>query len=135
VAHEDDVARAIRAGLEMLAETAALSQELEGRYGTKLQIGIGISTGDAVVGNIGSPERMGYTAIGDTVNIASRLQDLTKDYASPILISHSTQDEARYAFETERVGFVPVKGRSEPIGVYRVLGVRPAHVGGVEPRP
>ncbi len=133
--HQDDATRAVRAGLEMLREAEALSQELEGRYGAKLQIGIGISTGDAVVGNIGSPERMGYTAIGDAVNIASRLQDLTKEYASPILISHSTHDEAKYVFETERMGFVPVKGRTEPVGIYRVLGEKPAHIAGAEPRP
>ncbi len=131
---EDDAARAVRAGLEMLREAEALSRELEGLYGARLEIGIGISTGDAVVGHIGSPERMGYTAIGDTVNIASRLQDLTKEHGAPLLISHSTYDEVKHDFQTERVGFVPVKGRTEPIGVYRVLREKPAPVAGVETR-
>ncbi len=134
LAQEDDAARAVRAGLEMLQEAGTLSQELEGLYGARLEIGVGISTGDAIVGNIGSPERMGYTAIGDTVNIASRLQDLTREYQFPLLISHTTYDEVRHDFQTERVGFVPVKGRSEPIGIYRVLAEKPAPVAGVETR-
>jgi adenylate cyclase len=134
LSHEDDAARAVRAGLEMLQEAEALSRTLEGRLGVRLEIGIGVSTGDAVVGHIGSPERMGYTAIGDTVNIASRLQDLTKEHHFPLLISHTTYDEAKFFFQTERVGFVPVKGRSEPIGVYRVLGEKPAPLAGVETR-
>jgi len=122
VARQDDAIRAIRAALEMLRETAAFSTEFQAAGGTPLAIGIGINTGAAIVGNIGSPERMGYTAIGDTVNVASRLQDLTKEYHADLLISHSTFDEIKDYFETERIGFVPVKGRTEPVAIYKVLG-------------
>jgi adenylate cyclase len=126
LSHGEDAVRAVGAALEMLRDAEAMSGELEGRYAVRLEIGVGISTGEAVVGNIGSPERMGYTAIGDTVNIAARLQDLTKEYKSPLLISHTTYEEVKYSFATERVGFVPVKGRTEPVGIYRVLGEKPA---------
>jgi adenylate cyclase len=114
----------------MLRESAAFSAELEAQGKAPLGVGIGINTGWAIVGNIGSPERMGYTAIGDTVNIASRLQDLTKEYQAGLLISHTTFEEIDDLFEAERIGLVPVKGRTEPVGIYKVLGekapVRPA---------
>lgn len=122
VARQDDAIRAVRASLEMLHETAVLSAELQARGGAPLAIGIGINTGGAIVGNIGSPERMGYTAIGDTVNVASRLQDLTKEYHADLLISHTTFNEVKDYFETERIGLVPVKGRTEPVVIYKVLG-------------
>lgn len=130
VARQDDPIRAVRCALEMLRESAAFSAELEAQGKAPLSVGIGINTGWAIVGNIGSPARMGYTAIGDTVNIASRLQDLTKEHRAELLISHTTFEEIDDLFEAERIGLVPVKGRTEPVGIYRVLGekapVRPA---------
>jgi adenylate cyclase len=130
VARQDDPIRAVRCALDMLRESAAFSAELEAQGKAPLGVGIGINTGWAIVGNIGSPERMGYTAIGDTVNIASRLQDLTKEYQAGLLISHTTFEEIDDLFEAERIGLVPVKGRTEPVGIYKVLGekapVRPA---------
>jgi class 3 adenylate cyclase len=114
----------------MLRESAAFSAELEAQGKVPLSVGIGINTGWAIVGNIGSPARMGYTAIGDTVNIASRLQDLTKEHRAELLISHTTFEEIDDLFEAERIGLVPVKGRTEPVGIYKVFGekapVRPA---------
>jgi len=130
VARQDDPIRAVRCALDMLRETAAFSVEIEAQGRAPLRIGIGINTGWAIVGNIGSPERMGYTAIGDTVNIASRLQGLTKEYQAGLLISHTTFEEIDDLFEAERIGLVPVKGRTEAVGIYKVLGekapVRPA---------
>jgi len=130
VARQDDPIRAVRCALDMLRESAAFSAELEAQGKAPLSVGIGINTGWAIVGNIGSPARMGYTAIGDTVNIASRLQDLTKEYRAELLISHTTFEEIDDLFEAERIGLVPVKGRTEPVGIYKVLGektpVRPA---------
>jgi len=130
VARQDDPIRAVRCALDMLRESAAFSAELEAQGKAPLSVGIGINTGWAIVGNIGSPARMGYTAIGDTVNIASRLQDLTKEHRAELLISHTTFEEIDDLFEAERIGLVPVKGRTEPVGIYKVLGekapVRPA---------
>jgi adenylate cyclase len=135
VAHQDDPIRAVRASLEMLRETAAFSAERQAEVGAPLRIGIGINTGAAIVGNIGSPERMGYTAIGDTVNVASRLQNLTKEYHADLLITHSTFDEIKDHFETERIGFVPVKGRTEPVAIYKVLGEKPPVRPAAETKP
>jgi len=130
VARQDDPIRAVRCALDMLRESAAFSAELEAQGKAPLSVGIGINTGWAIVGNIGSPARMGYTAIGDTVNIASMLQDLTKEYRAELLISHTTFEEIDDLFEAERIGLVLVKGRTEPVGIYKVLGekapVRPA---------
>lgn len=122
VARQDDPIRTVRCALEMLRESAAFSAELEAQGKAPLSVGIGINTGWAIVGNIGSPTRMGYTAIGDTVNIASRLQDLTKEYRAELLISDTTFEEIDDLFEAERIGLVPVKGRTEPVGIYKVLG-------------
>jgi adenylate cyclase len=122
VARQDDPIRAVRCALDMLREAAAFSAELEAQGKTPLNVGIGINTGWAIVGNIGSPARMGYTAIGDTVNIASRLQNLTKEYQAGLLISHTTFEEIDDLFETEWIGLVTVKGRTEPVGLYKVLG-------------
>ncbi len=122
VARQDDPIRAVRCALDMLRESAAFSAELEAQGETPLSVGIGINTGWAIVGNIGSPARMGYTAIGDTVNIASRLQDLTKEYQAELLIGHATFEEIEDLFEAERIGLVSVKGRTEPVAIYRVIG-------------
>jgi adenylate cyclase len=124
VARQDDPIRAVRCALDMLRETAAFSAGIEAQGKAPLSVGIGINTGWAIVGNIGSPERMGYTAIGDTVNIASRLQGLTKEYQAGLLISHTTFEEINDLFETEWIGLVTVKGRAEPVGIYKVLGER-----------
>ncbi|HZY30507.1 MAG TPA: adenylate/guanylate cyclase domain-containing protein, partial [Candidatus Methylomirabilis sp.] len=126
VARQDDPIRAVRCALDMLRKSAAFSAELEVQGKVPLSVGIGINTGWAIVGNIGSPARMGYTAIGDTVNIASRLQDLTKEHRAELLISHTTFEETDDLFEAERIGLVPVKGRTEPVGIYKVLGEKPS---------
>jgi adenylate cyclase len=135
MAREDDPIRSVRCALEMLRESAAFSVELEAQGEAPLTIGIGINTGWAIVGNIGSPDRMGYTAIGDTVNIASRLQDLTKEHRADLLISDSTFKEIDDLFEAEWIGLVSVKGRTEPVGVYKVLSEKISAPPAAETKP
>ena len=90
---------------------------------------IGIHSGEATAGNIGSPSRLNYTVIGDTVNIAQRLEQLGKqvspDAEVAIVVSAATATDAGGGFAVEPVGDVPVKGRAAPVKVYRLLGAKP----------
>lgn len=123
VVHEDHALRAVRTAVEMRKALAALHQrwEKEGRP-YHVEIGIGINTGDVFVGLLGSAQRINYTVIGDAANLASRLQDLTKTYQWPILISESTYEQVRDEFDTELADRVNVKGKTEAINVYKLLG-------------
>ncbi len=90
----------------------------------ELSAGIGISTGEAVVGYVGTGERMQYTAIGVHVNLAARLEALTKEYDCGILISEATYRQVAHAVEARSLGPVEVRGFSEPVEVYEVLDLK-----------
>jgi len=103
-------------------------QEFKARWRGKLplpedfDIGVGISTGEVFVGLVGTEERWNYTVIGDHVNLAARLQDATKHYNWPILVGKTTAERVRDAFEVELVEVAHLKGKTQAVGVYRVLG-------------
>ena len=84
---------------------------------------IGLNSGPAIIGNLGSALRFSYTALGDSVNLASRLEGANKAYGSYILISQSTREGAGAAIETRELDFVMVKGKHQPIRVYELLGL------------
>ena len=81
-------------------------------------IGIGVHTGELVAGNIGSPRRMQYTVIGDTVNVGSRLESLTKEHRRQTLMSAATARLVEKDIDLVEVGTVTVRGRSEPLQIY-----------------
>jgi adenylate cyclase len=88
-----------------------------------MSIGIGINTGEALVGDIGSDEFMDYTVIGDTVNTASRLEGRNKDCGTHILISESTFEKVKDRIQSRRIGWVTLKGKSKPIEAFEPLGL------------
>lgn len=113
---------ALKAAIEMRLELVKLNEIVRARHGLELAIGIGINSGVAIVGNIGSSQRMEYTAIGDTVNLAARLEAKTKEVSSNILLSEYTYNAVRGAFDFEFTceGAVSVKGRSDEVVAYGI---------------
>ncbi len=125
VAHEDDPERAILAALEMREAAAACATGLRAEYGIEeLLIRVGINTGLAVVGEAGRAQAVEYTAMGDAVNVAARLQTLAEPGA--ILIGGSTWSHVVDRFEVRPLGAVDVKGRSASVTAYEVIGRRAA---------
>jgi adenylate cyclase len=113
---------ACESALGMKAKLEELNKKWSKEGLPYLKIGIGIHTGKAVVGNIGSEERFDYTAIGDDVNLSSRLEGVTKQYDVYILISEFTLNELSKEFIVRELDHVTVKGKNHPIKIYEVLG-------------
>ncbi|MHB8918222.1 MAG: CHASE2 domain-containing protein [Desulfocucumaceae bacterium] len=125
IPYPDHAERAVKTGLEMLVELEKLNRTWEDRGEATLGIGVGISTGHVVVGNIGSPERMDYTAIGGDVNLAARLESLTKEFKTRIIISggtYSQLEKDRPGRTFTHLGAVPVRGFEQPVEIYTVTG-------------
>jgi adenylate cyclase len=126
VAQDDHPARAVRAALGMLAEMQRVNAELQAAGRPAVRTRIGIHTGEAVVGNMGSSKRFDYTAIGDTVNLASRLEGANKAFGTLCLVSDAVWNAARSAVFGREVGLVRVLGREQPIRVHEPLALADA---------
>ncbi|HVL52934.1 MAG TPA: adenylate/guanylate cyclase domain-containing protein [Vitreimonas sp.] len=122
VAHEDDPERAILAALDMIEVTDEFAAQLKSTYGTEFRIRAGINTGPVVVGNVGTDLRYEYTALGDAVNVAARMQ--TSAEPGTVLITANTLRLAAGSFDVEDLGPLEVKGKTEPVHAYRVVGRR-----------
>jgi adenylate cyclase len=125
--HEQE-ANACEAALEMLSRAETLNGELkreaesDGGVYMPLRIGIGLNTGPCVVGNMGSDFRFNYSVLGDTVNLASRLEGRTKDYRIPVVIGSRTAEGAKQKFAVMEIDLIMVKGKKQPEAVFTVLG-------------
>ena len=119
-----DAKNCARAALGMRHELQQLNQKWhdEGRMG--LGMGIGINQGEVIVGNIGSQERMDPTVIGDSVNLASRLEGLTRIYGVDILVGATAAELVRDEFHLRSVARVQVKGKTKPVDVFTLIGAR-----------
>ncbi len=120
---EDQALRACRAALRQQAALAELNQHFEKMGLPRLGMRIGMHTGDAIVGNLGSEKRFDYTAIGDTVNLASRLEGLNKFYGTFIMASETTRAECGDGVVFREMDRVAVKGKVKPVGVFQPLGL------------
>jgi adenylate cyclase len=114
---------AVITAVEMQRELESLCAKWDSEGRRRFKMGVGINSGSAVVGNIGSQEHMEYTAIGDTVNLAARLESATKELDVDIIVSEHTYDSVRPLFKWKPVGPIVVKGRLEPVHAFAVEGL------------
>jgi adenylate cyclase len=121
-AREDHPERAVRAALGIVSRLAELNVLLIGQALPPLAIGIGIHTGDVIAGLIGPDERVEYGVVGEVVNLASRVETLTKDVTATILVSREIAVRLGSGFRMGREASLPVKGKREPMEVVEVLG-------------
>jgi len=119
----DDADRALQTALEMSAALDEINQQWAERGLPTLEVGIGVNTDLVVAGNMGSTTRLNYTVIGDGVNLASRLESLTKtpEYRTRIIVSSATLAKARESYQTRRLGQVAVKGKQKPTEIFALL--------------
>lgn len=117
---------AVQAALDMRRQLVIFNQGLVARGGFPIDIGIGIHTGAVILGNIGSEKKLDYTVIGDNVNLASRMEGLTKSYGSPILITESTYDEVKSTIPCRIVDMVRVVGKEQGVKIYEPLDMEHA---------
>jgi adenylate cyclase len=120
---DQDAERAVKACLEMREKLAELNERRAKRGDFPLKIGMGLNSGEVIVGNIGSQSRMEYTVIGDTVNTASRMESLTKEFETDFLVNESTKnllDKETFSF-TEPM-FASAKGKAEKIQIFGCKG-------------
>jgi len=118
----DHALRACRAALQCQTRLTELRPQLQSQFGQGIFMRIGINSGPAVVGNMGSSSRFDYTAIGDTVNLASRLEGACKQYGVPILIGEKTHETVKEHLATREIDTVRVLGKKKPIRIYEIIG-------------
>ncbi|MDQ3282341.1 MAG: adenylate/guanylate cyclase domain-containing protein [Acidobacteriota bacterium] len=121
-ADPDHARHAVACAVEMIDATAQLRERWEREGKAAIRIGIGVNTGEAVAGNIGSERVFGYTVIGDAVNLASRLESKNKDYGTEIIVSESTLARMGDGFTTVYLDEVKVKGKERAVKIYEVKG-------------
>jgi adenylate cyclase len=123
VAVPDDAARAVRCAVQMLKALDLFNQRRGNSF--PVNIGIGLASGDVIYGEIGSPTRKNYSIIGDTVNLAARIESLTKKYGARILICEQTWRNSDSGLFVREVDRITARGQQKPVTLYEVLTVDP----------
>ncbi len=118
--YRDHALRAVKAAAAMQSKLGELNKKWEGEGKPPLKIGVGINSGEVIAGNMGSLKRMEYTVIGDSVNLASRLESLNKELGTEILVSESTYEKVKGKVKAEKHTDVRVKGKQEILNVYEI---------------
>lgn len=121
VAHSDDALQSVRSALDMMREVKSFNHRQIRAGRPEFRIGIGINYGDVTVGNIGTDKKMDYTVIGDSVNLASRLEGLTKEYKTELVISEYLQKEIEGELPCRLLDVVAVKGKKTGVKIYTAL--------------
>lgn len=119
----DHAARSVRTAIRMRDKLEQMNREGAFPKGIELKVGVGVNTGDMVVGNIGADVRYDYTVIGDSVNLASRTESLCKEYGVQIIITKNTLDMLDESYITRELDSVAVKGKKEPVRIFQVIGM------------
>ena len=120
IAHEDDPQRAVLAGLDIASGLAPYREAIRKQWDLDINVRVGINTGLVVVGAVGSDLRMEYTAMGDAINLAARMEQTAEP--GTIQVAQDTHRQVAHLFEFEDLGGIQVKGKDEPVQAYRVTG-------------
>jgi len=121
---EDHALKACKASLEMMEALKVMNAKWESENKPILEIGIGINTGDMIVGNMGSAARMDYTLMGDNVNLGSRLEGTNKFYKTGIIISEFTYQYVKNDVITRELDLIRVKGKALPVKIYELVAIK-----------
>ena len=119
--YNDHATRACDCALSIQRDLAVLNEDRNLRNKKIITVGIGINTGIAIVGNLGSTRRMEFTVIGDSVNLASRIQGAAQ--GGQILVGEQTRHQIKDRFETRPIGSQTFKGKSEPVQLYEIISI------------
>ena len=118
---DHDADNAVEAAVEMIRVLRRFNADRAKQGTPPIKIGIGVSTGDLIAGNIGSLKRMDYTVIGDTVNLASRLEGVTKMYGVQVIIDEASLNKMKNPGKMRPIDFITVKGQSKPVAIFEAL--------------
>ena len=121
--HKDDHAQhAVLAALDMRDELVKLQKRWKSEEKQKLEAGVGINTGEMIVGNMGSSNIFDYTVIGDEVNLGARVEEMTRTHDAQIIITENTYEQVKDIVEAVEIGVEKVKGKEKGVRVFEVLG-------------
>lgn len=128
IVQADHAVRGCKAALRMIEKVQVLNVELEQAKLPRIAIGIGLSSGPMTVGNMGSADHFSYTALGDRVNLGSRLEGQTKEYGVDIIVSEATYVLIKDVMFCRELGHLRVKGKVEPVRIYELISDRPLSI-------